>query len=36
MKTNNPMYIYYLFGLSFAWVLEAILKKAKLIRNAQI
>ena len=36
MKTENPMYIYYIFGLSFGWVLEAILKKAKLIRSAQI
>ena len=35
MKTENPMYIYYIFGLSFSWVLEVILKKAKLIRNAQ-
>jgi len=35
MKTENPMYIYYIFGLSFGWVLEVILKKAKLIRNAQ-
>jgi len=35
MKTENPMYIYYIFGLSFGWVLEMILKKAKLIRNAQ-
>ena len=35
MKTENPMYIYYIFGLSFGWILEVILKKAKLIRNAQ-
>ena len=36
MKTENPMYIYYIFGLSFGSILEVILKKAKLIRNAQI
>lgn len=36
MKTNNPMYIYYIFGLAFGSILEVILKKAKLIRNAQI
>ena len=35
MKTENPMYIYYIFGLAFGSILEAILKKAKLIRNAQ-
>ena len=36
MKTDNPMYIYYIFGLAFGSILEVILKKAKLIRNAQI
>ncbi len=36
MKTENPMYIYYVIGLSFGSILESILKKAKLIRNAQI